>query len=31
MNEYEAKLLLKDYGIKVPKDALINDVSEIDN
>ena len=31
MNEYEAKLLLKDYGIKVPKGALINDLSEIDN
>ncbi len=31
MNEYEAKLLLKDYGIKVPKGVLINDLSEIDN
>ena len=31
MNEYEAKLLLKDYGIKVPEGALINDLREIDN
>ena len=31
MNEYEAKLLLKDYGIKVPKGVLIKDLSEIDN
>ena len=31
MNEYEAKLLLKDYGIKVPKGVLIDDLSEIDN
>ncbi|ADD08129.1 acetate--CoA ligase family protein [Candidatus Aciduliprofundum boonei] len=31
MNEYEAKLLLKDYGIKVPEGALINDLREIYN
>ena len=31
MNEYEAKLLLKDYGIKVPEGALINDLRDIDN
>ncbi len=31
MNEYEAKLLLKDYGIKVPEGVLINDLREIDN
>ncbi len=31
MNEYEAKLLLKDYGIKVPEGALINDLREIGN
>jgi len=31
MNEYEAKLLLTNYGIKVPKGVLIKDLSEIDN
>ncbi len=31
MNEYEAKLLLKDYGIKVPEGALIDDLNDIDN
>ena len=31
MNEYEAKLLLGNYGIRVPKGILIKDLSEIDN
>ncbi len=31
MNEYEAKKMLEEYGIKVPRGVLIEDVSHIDS